>query len=370
MQALVEAILLIEHDLDLPVVLENIVRRATELSGATYGALAVFDQTRDGFAEFVTVGAHEEELSRALGHSPEGRRTLRLLLEEGRPVRLGDLRRHQASPDVPFGYPPMQSFLGVPITVQGEVFGNLYLCDKEGGSEFSEEDEYLMSGLALAAGLAIDKARLYTRLRELALSEERERIARNLHDTVIQRLFAVGMALQSASRLPGRGEAQERIQGAIDDLDETIRQIRTTIFAISRPRHASGHGLRAQILDLTDEAAGRLGMDVRVDFEGPIDTVVGPQIAEHLLVSLREGISNVVRHARASTVEVDVKVDEEVLELRVKDDGIGIEAGFATSDGRGLPNLAERAKLLGGSSRVVGGPEGGTELTWQVRLLR
>jgi signal transduction histidine kinase len=153
-------------------------------------------------------------------------------------------------------------------------------------------------------------------------------------------------------------------------LDETIRQIRTTIFAISRPRRVSDGGLRSEILDLTDEAAGRLGLDVRVDFDGTIDSSVNVETAEHLLVTLREAISNVVRHARASTVEVDVKVDDDSLVLRVIDDGVGIDPAVAVSGGRGLANLAERAKLLGGSFGVGRGPQGGTELTWRVKLLR
>ena len=250
------------------------------------------------------------------------------------------------------------------------MYGNLYLCEKVGAEEFTEEDENVVSSLALTAGLAIDKARLYSRMRELTLTEERERIARNLHDTVIQRLFAVGLALQGTDRILVRPEAHERLQASIDDLDETIRQIRTTIFAISRPRGVAGGGLRSDILELTDEAAGRLGLDVHVDFDGPIDTAVVAETADHLLVTIREAISNVVRHAHASVVEVDVHVDEDSLLLRVIDDGVGIDPASAASGGRGLANLSERAKLLGGRCDVRARPEGGTELTWNVKLLR
>ena len=189
-------------------------------------------------------------------------------------------------------------------------------------------------------------------MRELTLSEERERIARNLHDTVIQRLFAVGLALQGASRMLGRPDAQERLQTSIDDLDETIRQIRTTIFAISRPRKMTGGGVRSEILEVTDEAAARLGLDVRVDFDGPIDASVGVDTADRLLVTVREAISNVVRHAKARTVDVVVKVDHDTLVLHVIDDGVGIEPAAAAGGGRGLSNLAERAKLLGGGFDV------------------
>ncbi|MGD0321879.1 MAG: GAF domain-containing sensor histidine kinase [Acidimicrobiales bacterium] len=369
LQALIEAILLVEQDLELPEVLRNFVQRAVDLAGARYGALGVLDPGRTGLAEFVTVGVDAEVVS-AIGHFPEGKGILGLLIEDPRPLRLADVGEHEASAGFPPGHPPMRSFLGMPILVRGEAFGNLYLCDKQGGEPFTEVDEDVVGALAVAAGLAIDKARLHARMRELTLSEERERIARNLHDTVIQRLFAVGLALQSATRLLGRPEAQDRLQSSIDDLDETIRQIRTTIFAISRPRRVSDGGLRSEILDLTEEAAGRLGLDVRVNFDGPIDSSVNVETAEHLLVTLREAISNVVRHARASMVEVDVRVEDDSLVLRVTDDGVGIDSTVAASGGRGLANLAERAKLLGGSFGVGHGPQGGTELIWRVKLLR
>ncbi|MGA2036210.1 MAG: GAF domain-containing sensor histidine kinase [Acidimicrobiales bacterium] len=368
LQALIEAMLLIEQDLELPEVLCNLVQKAADLAGARYGALGVLDPGRTGLAEFVTVGV-SDEVEAAIGRLPEGKGVLGLLVEDPRLLRLADLSLHEASVGFPPGHPPMRSFLGVPILVRGEAFGNLYLADKQGGEEFTATDEDVVSALALAAGLAIDKARLYTRMRELTLSEERERIARNLHDTVIQRLFAVGLALQSATRLLGRPEAQDRLQSSIDDLDETIRQIRTTIFAISRSRRVTDGSLRSEILDLTDEAAGRLGLDVRVDFDGPIDSSVNAETAEHLLVTLREAISNVVRHARASSVEVHVKVDEDFLVLRVIDDGVGIDPAVDTAGGRGLANLAERAKLLGGGFDVGRLPQGGTELSWHVKLL-
>ncbi len=335
LQALVGAMLLIEEGLDLPTVLDSIVRRAVELAGARYGALGVLDSKREGLSQFITAGIDPERLVEEVGPEPDG-----------------------------------EGVLAVPVKVQGEEFGNLYLCDKQDGEQFTEVDCDVVSALALAAGLAIDKARLYARLRELTLSEERERIARNLHDTVIQRLFAVGLMLQSATRLPGRAESQERVHSAVDDLDETIRQIRSTIFAISRPRHVTGRGVRAEILDLTDEAAGRLGLDARVDFEGPIDTTVDHESAEHLLVSLREAISNVVRHACASAIEVEVKVERDDLTLRVTDDGVGLDPELAQAGGRGLSNLAERAKLLGGTCEVLPAAPTGTELIWCVKLAR
>ncbi|HUC37522.1 MAG TPA: GAF domain-containing sensor histidine kinase, partial [Acidimicrobiales bacterium] len=373
LQALIEAMLLVDQDLELPEVLSTVVRRAVDLVGARYAALGVLDPSRRKLAEFVTVGVDEATES-DIGRLPEGNGILGRLIEDPRPIRLADVSEHDASVGFPKGHPPMRSFLGVPIVVRDEVFGSLYLADKqgrEGGEEFTEMDEDVVSTLALAAGLAIDKARLYSRMRELTLSEERERIARNLHDTVIQRLFAVGLSLQGAIRLLGRPEAQGRLLGSIDDLDETIRQIRTTIFAMNRPPTVSGGGLRAQILEATDEAAGKLGLEVKVDFDGPIESAVSPEIGEHLMVSLREAIANVVRHAKASTVEVRVQVEGETLVLRVVDDGVGFDpVVFPAAAGRGLANLSERAKLLGGACDIRPGAGAGTELIWQVKLQR
>lgn len=368
LQALIEAMLLIEADVDLPSVLRDIVQSAVDLVGAHYGALGVLDETRTLLVDFITVGIDAE--TRALiGDLPQGRGILGELIRKPAPLRLRDLSEHAESVGFPPNHPPMRTFLGVPVLVRGEAYGNLYLCDKHDGSAFTDEDEDVVLALGAAAGLVIDKARLHARLRELTLAEERERMARNLHDTVIQRLFAIGLGLQGTARLIPSEEGKARTEELIDELDATVRQIRTTIFAISRSRRsASSQGLRREILDVVDEAAGRLGLDVRIDFIGPIDTAVGDTTAEHLLFSLREAISNVVRHARATHADVRVEVGSEGLVLRVTDDGVGI-ASADGGPGRGLANLRERAKLLGGSSDYRVRREGGTELVWSAREL-
>jgi signal transduction histidine kinase len=368
LHALIEAMLLIEAETDLTSVLTDIVKVAVTLAGARYGALGVLDERGTGLADFVTVGLDSGERAR-IGALPEGRGILGLIIRHPEPLRLADLSEHPDSVGFPPNHPPMRSFLGVPVRVRGDVYGNLYLCDKKGAAEFTEEDADVVSALGMAAGLVIDKARLHARLRELTLAEERERMARNLHDTVIQRLFAVGLGLQGMARLVSTDEGRQRTEELIDELDATVRQIRTTIFAISRARRtASSAGLRREILDVVDEAAGRLGLDVGIDFEGPIDTAVGPTTGEHLLFSLREALSNVVRHARASHAEVQVVVSPDGLELRVADDGVGVTPGDAGS-GRGLANLKERAKLLGGLCEIRSRLDGGSELLWSVREL-
>ena len=187
-------------DLDLPAMLGRIVAAAVDLVDARYGALGVLDESGSRLAQFLTVGV-DDQTRAAIGHLPEGRGILGLLIVEARPLRLPDLREHPDSFGFPAHHPPMGSFLGVPIRVRDEVFGNLYLTDKTTAEVFSDIDEELVVGLAAAAGVAIDNARLHARVQELALAEDRARIARDLHDTVIQRLFATGLSLQGAAAL-------------------------------------------------------------------------------------------------------------------------------------------------------------------------
>jgi signal transduction histidine kinase len=206
---------------------------------------------------------------------------------------------------------------------------------------------------------------LLSRVHELALVEDRERIARDLHDTVIQRLFATGMSLQSTVRLVTSDPdvAVGRIGDAVDDLDVTIKQIRTAIFDLEQSK--ADHGsLRAQILSLAREAAIPLGFEPRVVLEGAIDTGVEEQVGNELLATLREALSNVARHARASHVVVEVVVDGDV-RLSVADDGIGPPPPDVRSDGKGLRNMRERAVRLGGRLELAAAKQGGTVLMWQ-----
>ena len=366
LQAIVDGMLLIEQDLDLPTVLRTIVQTALDLVGARYGALGVLDETGSGLAEFVHVGMTPEEVA-AIGRLPEGRGILGQLIKEPRPLRLGDLHAHPESVGFPQGHPPMRSFLGVPVTVRGEPYGNLYLAEKSSTEGFTSEDEDVCLVLALTAGLAIDKARTHARMRDLVLTEERERIARDLHDTTIKRLFAVGLALQGAQRLLGRPEGGERLQQAIDDLDETIRQIRSTIFAVTRPRRrVVGGTLRSELLEVVEELTKGGNLDVHVEFDGPIDASVGRHAGDHLLLTVREAVANAMRRGHVSSLSVDVVVDEHGLTLTVADDGAppnGIPGPDATA-------LHERARLLGGRCTISTNEEEGLEVVWQVARLQ
>jgi signal transduction histidine kinase len=254
----------------------------------------------------------------------------------------------------------MHSFLGVPILVRDAVFGNLYLCDKQGAEEFSDEDERLAIALAAAAGVAIENARLMGRIEEVAVLEERERIARDLHDKVIQRLFAAGMTLQTMVPLPGREETSNRINDVVDELDLTIREIRSTIFALQAPGH---RGLRVSIFAMVDGAREVLGFSPELRIDGPIDAVVSETMAEQLLAVLQETLSNVAQHAGASQVSVAVEAGTDVV-VRVTDNGKGLPR--APSEGRGLPNLRHRAAMMGGDFTAAPLDTGGTVVEWRV----
>jgi signal transduction histidine kinase len=364
LRQLLDAVMTIGLDLDLPSMLERIIRSAVELADATYGALGVLDDTGTRLAQFITVGI-DEAGRRAIGNLPEGHGILGLLIVDAKPLRLPDLTEHPDSFGFPPGHPPMRSFLGVPIRLRDEVFGNLYLTDKRSGEVFTDVDEELVIGLAAAASVAVENARLHTRVQELALVEDRERIARDLHDTVIQRLFATGLSLQGSVRLvhTDPSAASERIEGAVDDLDLTVKHIRTAIFGLEQTR-VDVDGLRDRILALVGEAAGPLGFEPRVLLDGPLDTGVSTRVGAELLATLREALSNVARHAQATSVEVAVILDVDLC-LRVVDDGVGPPADDAPR-GKGLANMAARAAALGGRMELRPCDPRGTELEWRV----
>ena len=198
---------------------------------------------------------------------------------------------------------------------------------------------------------------------DLALVDERERIARDLHDTVIQRLFAVGLSLQGAASRAGADPAFERMRQAIDDIDDTIRDIRSAIFAL-HTRRPGGASLRDDVIAIVNEATRPLGFEPSVTFDGPIDSAASDAMQEHLAATLREALSNVAKHARATSVSVEVTVAASDLALRVVDDGVGLSE--AAGPGNGLANMQERAEGLGGGCVVNSPDSGGTILEWRV----
>jgi len=346
LRRLIAAISSMGADLDLPVVLHRITEAAVELVGATYGALGVLSPEGTNLSAFITVGL-DDEAAAEIGELPKGHGILGLLIVRPEPLRLNDLREHAESFGFPPGHPEMASFLGVPIQVHGRVFGNLYLTDKRGGHPFTDADEELAVALAAAAGIAIESSRLLAREREIDIANERERIARDLHDTVIQRLFAAGLSLQAASSMSHDERIQARLATTIEDLDETIRELRNAIFALQSPDPGPS-GVRGRILDVVTAIVPSLGFEPRIEFDGAVETV-DERIVEQLVPSLREALTNVAKHAEASSVRVSVSVGTEVV-VQVADDGVGVPA--EVYGGHGLANLARRAEKLGGAADV------------------
>ncbi|WP_372404454.1 GAF domain-containing protein [Streptomyces luteireticuli] len=523
--SLLEAVLSVGRELDLEHVLRRIVEAATVLVDARYGALGVIGPDGRTLSQFLTVGLSDEEIE-AIGPYPEGHGILGELIRNPEPLRLPKISEHSSSYGFPPNHPPMHSFLGVPIRVRDEVFGNLYLTEKRGGADFEDEDESVLSTLAVAAGVAIDNARLYeesmrrerwlrasaevttslmsgspparvmvliaelareitgaglatfalpldggsaltvevavgaraeelrglvlpvdgtlagaaystgepvrsrdgaedacaggggpamavpvtsgdavrgvlllvrdggqpefseqeTRpvltfagqaalalelaerradAEQLALLEDRDRIARDLHDLAIQRLFATGMTLQSADRFIDHAEASERVRRAVDDLDETIKIIRSAIFGLRARETAPQHGLRTRVVQKTGEAGRTLGFAPSLRMEGLLDTRVPRAVVDDAAAVLEEALSNVARHAHATSVDVSVVNEGDELVLTVADNGVGISEGGRRS---GLRNLAERAERHDGTLGFAARPGGGTVLTWRIPL--
>jgi signal transduction histidine kinase len=535
MRGLLEAVVAISSGLDLESTLRRITETAIELVDATYGALGVIGN--DGrLAEFIPVGLTAEEIDR-IDHWPEGRGLLGLLIKDPRPLRLAAISEHAESSGFPAGHPAMRSFLGVPVRVRDEVFGNLYLTNKRGGGEFTEDDEAVLLALGAAAGVAVENARLYQAARrsqrwmqasaevttallsgtepgevlaritsqardlsdadiallalpdeegrrltvayadgegaqavrgvvlpvgqslsgqvlvtgdsmtsadfadderastavraamshvgpavlfplgapgsrrgvltigrrhgrtpfptaeaafaasfavqagvalELAASraeaerlsvyQDRDRIARDLHDLVIQRLYATGMSLQGTMPMIGRPEIADRVSRAVDDMDQTIREIRGTIFALQARDAGGPSDPRGDIVRLVEEMTAMLGFAPSLRLGADLRTLNSEELTEQVLAVLREALSNMARHAGASRADVTVDVDQDgFLSVLVTDNGSGIPAGGRRS---GLRNLADRAAKLGGELRLgeaePTAPRPGTRLEWRV----
>ena len=363
LRRVLEATLLLEADLDLSSLLRHIVDEARSMTNARYGALGVLDEAGTALSEFITVGMDAEEEA-GIGARPTGRGVLGLLISDPRPMRSARLQAHESSYGFPPGHPPMTSFLGVPIMVRDTVYGNLYLTDKIGWSEFTSDDEALIGALAVAAGIAIENARLHYRVQEVAVYEERDRLARDLHDTVIQRLFAIGLSLQSMTSHPDAARNAERLTKTIADVDDTIRQVRTTIFELGSD--GIGQRTRDQVLALLKELRPVVGFDIRVSLDGPIDTAVPDIVSENLLAVIREAVTNIGRHAGASSASVTVDVTDSQCRLQVVDNGRGLSSTRSVGGGLGLGNLRRRAEKLHGQFTIESPDGGGTRVVWLV----
>jgi len=226
LRRLVDAVLMIESKMELPILLGHLIEEARSLAHASYGALGVLNKPGTRLEQFLTVGLSDAEEAE-IGLRPSGSGILGLLITEPESLRLDNLAEHPESYGFPDNHPPMKSFLGVPVRVRETVYGNLYLTDKQNADGFSEEDVAVAETLALAAGIAIENSRLHDEIETLSVVDDRDRIAHALHDRVIQRIFGVGLTLQGATHLADLPQVMERVSRAVDDLDGTITEIRT-----------------------------------------------------------------------------------------------------------------------------------------------
>jgi signal transduction histidine kinase len=361
LHALIDAILLIETDADLDALLSLIIETASRLVGARYGALGVIAPDGTTLSRFITYGIDSEERA-AIGPEPRGHGLLGEIIRERKTLRIDELAEHPHSSGFPLNHPPMHRFLGVPVAIgDGHIFGNLYLTDPLSDEPFSEEDEQLTEAFGRAAGLVIDQEMLRSNMRELTLAEERERLARDLHDTVIQRLFGVGLALQSSLPAIVDEKVRGRINNVLDELDTTIHEIRTTIFEIDQDR-TDDQTLEERVYALSGEVESRLGVLVDVKVASGIGTEVGAQCSQHTVQALREILSNVVRHSEATAVDVKVDIVNDLIEVVVRDNGIGFIPNVGS--GRGVRNLSSRARELGGNCTIKSTIGGGTTVRW------
>jgi signal transduction histidine kinase len=365
LRRVLDAMLLIEGDLDLPVLLRHVVDEARSMTNARYGALGVINEDHTALAEFITVGLGPAELA-GIGALPTGKGVLGVLIAEPIPLRLARIDSHADSVGFPPGHPPMTSFLGVPIKARGEVYGNLYLTDKVGWSEFTRQDEALVGALAVAAGIAIENARLHQRAQEVAVYDERDRVARDLHDTVIQRLFGAALRLQGIAGVVREADVARRMGDVVTEIGESITQLRSIIYALGLV--GGEQDIRAEIISLLRDLADVVGFDVHSSFDGPVGTSISDEVGEHLLSTVREAVTNIGRHAHATQAIVRVSVDTDHCQLTVTDNGLGMRSGKTREGGLGLANMRRRAEKLRGSFDVESPASGGTILTWRVPI--
>ena len=346
--------------LELDSVLQLIVDRVRELADAGYAALGI--ASAEGAIErFITSGISTAERKR-IGALPQGRGLLGLIIRKGEAFRIPDIaldpRRHGFPPN----HPEMHSFLGVPMTVKGRALGDLYLTNKRGAAEFSVDDQRLVERFAAHAGLAIENARLSERVQALAIVEERDRIGRDLHDGIIQRIYAVTLGLDDVAEIAVEDPqaAGERVENAIDALHVAIREIRTFIYGL-RPGLDGPAGIGMALDALAEEA--RLQTTLEIEVRAPDIAGLSPAVTRELVSIARESLSNAARHASAAKVDIEVSASEGELRLVTSDDGTGFDASAAGQPGHhGMANMRRRAESMGGRLLVESEKGSGTRI--------
>ncbi len=363
LEAIHEAALALTSELSLSRVLQKTVHLARDLAGARYAALIIPGPTGE-VEQFLVSGLTDDEVA-AIGTRPEGKGLLGALLESKQPIRLRDLRQHPRSAGFCENHPVMTSLLSVPILARGELLGRLYITNKIGGDEFDDIDQHMIEMLAAHAAVAIENARLYQQVQRMAILEERERIGMDLHDGIIQSIYAVGLTLEHGRRLmdDDPDKAREYISMGIDGLNHIIQDIRTYILDL-RPQRLRADDLVGSLEQLVEEFRANTLADIRLEVAPGVDRYLSADAATALFHIAQEALANAARHAMASHLEVSLRRKGRHIILTVRDDGVGFDADVQEPVvGHGLSNMALRASAIGGRLGVRSVPNQGTTVT-------
>ncbi len=357
--ALIEAAAAVVGASDLEQVLRSLVSEARSATGARYAALGVLGE-HGVLREFIYEGMTHEQAA-GIGSLPTGLGVLGLVIRENRAIRLDSISEHPESYGFPPHHPPMRSFLGVPVVAGANPFGNLYLTEKEGG--FTDEDVLFAEALSRIAGSAVTRVRLHEKLRSIALVEDRERIARDLHDSVIQDLFAVGLGIQSVAELVEDAKAAAALDDAVDRLDTAVERLRSYIFELRTTRG------RRQLDERLQELVSRMGSayPTAVSLDIDLGQLPDERIEDEVVKIVSEALSNALRHAAATRVEVGVAVDPDWCVVVVEDDGRGFDRTKVRA-GMGVANLEERTARMGGTVEIASTPGVGTRVEARLPL--
>ncbi|HEX9762309.1 MAG TPA: GAF domain-containing sensor histidine kinase, partial [Acidimicrobiia bacterium] len=339
--------------------LRRLVSEARRATGAPYAALGVLGD-HGVLSDFIYDGI-DEGLARLIGHLPTGRGVLGTVIRENMTIVLDVIADHPDSHGFPPNHPAMGTFLGVPVAVGERAFGNLYLTDKEGG--FTDDDVIMVEALSRIAGAAVHTARLQSRLRGLAVVEERQRIARDLHDSVIQDLFAVGLGLQGLAARLDDEKSGELLDDSVDRLDQSVNTLRNYIFELKDATQTTvplGERLQELVSRMGSAYPTRVRLTVNPgDRPGPHD--------EAILMLATEALSNALRHSMAGSVDVILSTTDDETRLEIRDDGIGFDQ-WRSHLGMGLANMRTRAAVLGGQLSVKSAAGAGTIVMLRVPI--
>jgi signal transduction histidine kinase len=371
-EGLIAAGLALASELSLPAVLTKIVELACDVADARYGAVGVLGQ--DGHLEdFITHGLTEQQRT-AIGPLPIGQGILGALISDAHPMRLASIQDDPRSVGFPPHHPPMTSFLGVPITVRGRIYGNLYLTEKRGGSQFTDGDERAVVTLAAQAGVAIENARLFAEVQKRQALEARHRLARELHDSVSQALFSMTLETRGAqllldrAGLPADGPLAERLGNLRQLTQGALAEMRALIFEL-RPEALREEGLAAAIRKRAEGISART--EIAVDVRVPKRPIPLPgDVEEQVYRLVQEALANIAKHSRArhAVVHLRRRRGEQELVVEVSDDGVGFDPSAPQPGHLGLRTMAQRMEQLGGSLVVDTGPGRGTRIAATIPL--